>query len=153
MRVCEIITKKHIYTRYLTFKSINSFIVKINLITLAFYTLNTRKHSVHIKVILVKSHFICYIFKSVCSPILQLSYAAWSPNTHPNLNLIDHFIVESTITSLPVMKNAVYILYFWMIKFLVKPFQRHSEERSITEDIKYTGYKTLPLTWPFSLGI
>lgn len=122
MRVCVTITKKHIYTKYLTFKSINSFIVKINLITLAFYTLNTRKHSVHMKVILVKSHFICYIFKSVCPPVLHLSYVAWSPNTHPNLNLMDHLIVELTITSPPAMKNAVYTLQFRMIKLLVKRF-------------------------------
>lgn len=59
--------------RYLTFKSINSFIVKIKLITLAFYTVNTRKHSVHLvksDLFLVKSHFICYIFKSVCPSVL-----------------------------------------------------------------------------------
>lgn len=33
---CVTITRKHIYMRYLTFKSINSFIVKIKLLTLAF---------------------------------------------------------------------------------------------------------------------
>jgi len=62
------------------------------------------------KVILVKSHFICYIFKSVCPPVPHLSSVAWSPNTHPNLNLMAHFIVESMITSPPAMKNALYTL-------------------------------------------
>lgn len=85
----------------------------------------------HIKVILVKSHFICYIFKSVCPPVLGLGYMA----TSPNLRLMDHFIIVSTITSLPVMKTAVYTLSFWIIKLLFKCFQRLSEERSVTEDI------------------
>lgn len=107
IRVCVPVTRKHIYMRHLIFKSINSFIVKINLMALAFYTLNTRKHSVHVTVILVKSHFICYIFQSVCPSVLGLSYVATVPNTHPNLGLMDRFTVILTITSLPVMKNAV----------------------------------------------
>lgn len=47
---------------------------------------------------------------------------------------MDHYFVELTITTLPVMKNAVSALLFWMIKFIFKSFQRLSEERSIIED-------------------
>lgn len=135
--------------RDLTFKSINSFIVKINLITLAFYTLNTRKHSVHIKVILVKSHFICCIIKSICPPILGLSYVAMSPKLQSDGSLFCS--INSYNPS--CHENAVYTLLFWMIKLIFKSFQRLSEERSITED-KHTHSKKCCLqTWPFGLGI
>lgn len=118
---------------------------------ISFYTLSTRKHSVHIKVILVKSHFICYIFKSVCPPVLSLSHVATSPNTHSNLSLMDHFIVVSTITSLPVMKNAAYTVSFGIIKLLYKCFQTFRRE------VHYRRHKQSRkcclLMGPFSLGL
>lgn len=102
--------------------------------------------------LLVKSHFICYTFKSIC-PLLGLSCVATLSNTHLNLSLMDCFFVVSTVTSLPVRKNAVYTSLFWMITFIFKRFQRLSEERSIKEDMNTHSKKYCLLTLPFSLGI
>lgn len=152
IRACVTVTRKHIYTRYLTFKSINSFIVKINLITLAFYTLNTRKHSVHIKVLLVKSHFICYIFKSICPPVLGLSYVVTSPNTL-HLHLMDRFslFLYWQLHPYQFMKNAAYTLSSRMITLTFKHFQRLFERGPLQKTHTH-GKKHGLLTQPFSVG-
>lgn len=96
-----------------------------------------------------QSHFICYIIKSICPPILGLSYVAMSPKLYSDGSLFCS--IDSYNPS--CHENAVYTLLFWMIKLIFKSFQRLSEERSITEDKHTHSKKCCLLTWPFGLGI